>query len=1480
MANKNNLTKLLLELFIGCIAIVSYAVEAVPEPTVSVTGVPAEQFVGEQFCFTATLTTTADTGYGPYFQLFLKPDFDLASATLFGSAASATLVGTFPSITTDPISGDPVSGEPGARYYNIQLPVGSVTNGSAPLNTSICIDLDATATPNVLQNNAIQVTPVFEFGDSATGTTAITGTTISEAVTPTVIIYTENDLTDEAETPPGPVFQYDIALVGDIASEITVTPIAFPQVKLTDNRQFVGPIENVGGVSCVATVTNSDGQTQSGSLPFAPTHMATPGGFVDVSCNNGTGTSGSTRDVVITIPVYPVDHLDAQSCSFENTVDRHTSKHVVLRKSADKGSIKPGDLITYSLSFAVSEYINAENITITDVMPDGLTYIGVQSMTIEGANYSVTPVVSNGTPSGGETTVSYDLSAAYGATFAATTTGVITYTATVDQHYNNTQPLRARDSLVNSAVLSYDVENGATSCSDDSAATLVVIPLVISKTLINPSPEYQPGQLISFRLRMDIPSGDTKNIVFSDFLPLPALKASGIDTTLNLSSNINISYGPNDTMGLTPDSITTSSTTNGIVIKWPDVDSEAPQVIEIDIEDLIISSDPYQDNLFLTNIFEQSSSNTAGSSNNLYDAVSFTLRAPVLSIDKKVSPSSQVDAGDTVNYTIDVTNDGGANAYDTKIRDVLPDNISSCTINSSPAGSGDLFTSPGYLLSSHIAPGATVSFAFSCLVDYSIQVSTRHRNTAYASWASAANAQAFSEVSDFADFSTAPANPQKSIISTNQAHTSEAGSGVSASPRTVSIGETIRYQLVVALPEGTSNAAYILDYIPEGLQYLPGTANVALISNGGITSSFACTSGSNLNYTGSSIVTPTCGINATGSSFSSGTDVGFLLGNLVNNDNDPDDEYIVLEFDALVLDNITNQQALKTYNRFRVRLNNAYSNYSSAAYHQIAEPRLTLTPTVTATTLSTINMKMLVSNVGNAAAFQVAGDDNAQWSVTLQDGLKNINNITLTTTGNVYENNTTTPITAADFVVSGLNNETLTLLKPMQLDPNADITFSFDVDVVPGVTPGNTLASTVMEYASQVTGGLAENVRTGIGLSTGSGNSPINSKSKLDDYRTEAALDVYHISGKVYHDTNSNSAYTVGEKGIPDVTVVLYNTNSNTCRSVKTNGSGDYAFFPVSTGNYRIIESALQTVPAPSQCPPAEKDPAGYSSTSGNIITVSVINQSLQNQDFGDISGPAFSPNHTGTVLPGNVIFYAHEFTTPESGSVRFIPTESGQVSPNWSSITYRDYNCDGVLNGTDADAQVSGMNLGINAGEQLCIINKVFAGSNVSAQDRYLLSTTASFTYTGGITESLIVNDVTTASGNVSPTQPASTDTPVTPAVGASRLVLSKTVKNLYQLGSEETTKNEANPGDFLEYRISYRNTGTGPITDLKINDNVPDYSAFVLDSARCDVTPPNMTCTPIVGPDTSIRWDFTGAPLLGGESGSVSFQVMVDPQ
>ena len=441
-------------------------------PDVTVTNIPTQNFVGEQFCLVATLTNTGTTGYGPYFQLILKPDFTLASADIFGAAATTTFIGTFPGVTTDPISEEPVSGPAGASFYTIELPVGSVTDGGAPLNTDVCIDVAPGATPDVQQNDAVQFTPVFAFGDSATGSAAIVGSQVSNPMTPKIITFTEEDITAEDETPPGAAFTYDIEAVADIASDRTVAPVTFPRIELTDNRQFVGPIENVGGSSCSATVTNNLGVTESGPLPFAPTHMTDPGGYIDVVCNSGTGTVGNDRDIVITVPVYATDNLDINQCTYEDNDTRNISKHLVIRKSASTQTTRPGDVITYSLSFSMSEFASAENITITDVMPDGLTYNGISSMTIGGAAVAIIPTVANNTPAGGETTVTYDVSAAYGATFAATSSGVITYTATVDETYNNADIVQARDRLTNNVLVEYSMVGGAGAapnfCTDTS----------------------------------------------------------------------------------------------------------------------------------------------------------------------------------------------------------------------------------------------------------------------------------------------------------------------------------------------------------------------------------------------------------------------------------------------------------------------------------------------------------------------------------------------------------------------------------------------------------------------------------------------------------------------------------------------------------------------------------------------------------------------------------------------------------------------------------------------------------------------------------------------------------------------------------------------------------------------------------------------------------------------------------------------------
>jgi uncharacterized repeat protein (TIGR01451 family) len=113
---------------------------------------------------------------------------------------------------------------------------------------------------------------------------------------------------------------------------------------------------------------------------------------------------------------------------------------------------------------------------------------------------------------------------------------------------------------------------------------------------------------------------------------------------------------------------------------------------------------------------------------------------------------------------------------------------------------------------------------------------------------------------------------------------------------------------------------------------------------------------------------------------------------------------------------------------------------------------------------------------------------------------------------------------------------------------------------------------------------------------------------------------------------------------------------------------------------------------------------------------------------------------------------------------------------------------------------------------------------------------------------------------------------------VGESRLELNKKVKNMTQDTAETATLNEAVPGDILSYRIYYRNLGTGPITDLKVNDKVPPFTGFISGSNVCDVTPSGMTCSANIDADFyELNWDFVGS-LLGGAGGHVSYEVRVD--
>ncbi len=118
------------------------------------------------------------------------------------------------------------------------------------------------------------------------------------------------------------------------------------------------------------------------------------------------------------------------------------------------------------------------------------------------------------------------------------------------------------------------------------------------------------------------------------------------------------------------------------------------------------------------------------------------------------------------------------------------------------------------------------------------------------------------------------------------------------------------------------------------------------------------------------------------------------------------------------------------------------------------------------------------------------------------------------------------------------------------------------------------------------------------------------------------------VSGTVYHDLNHNQIKDGGEPGLPNVTITLYNTQENNCKSVLTDANGLYVFNNVLNGTYDLIESFGQSVPTPDVCTPAENDPVDYISTTPNLRTVTVNNLPAI-QDFGDFEGSKI----TGTVF-------------------------------------------------------------------------------------------------------------------------------------------------------------------------------------------------------------------------------------------------------
>ena len=993
---------------------------------------PSMGLIGEKFCYTARIMNTGinpatDVGYNPYIQLILPPDIIIENpntdvglpgvCTGPSCNESSSYPIPLPASFTCTTSGGclnhldqfgvPANVPQNYTLWVIQPPIGSLYPGEPGIDVKICLRMKDTATLGALL--PVCHKPIFQYGPNFGA--PVQGIQDCRDVMPAVVKLTKRALNytsdkpaplPTVEVPTGSCNAVTYELIVNIADSKTLTGISI-QDQLPNGMTLVPNSVNVLGASFFNNCTS--------------------GNFVCVNGITDTGAPGTPpeefepRDVVVQYQAYVNDNvLNPTTCGavvltntatldafFLGVGPQHATaqllievEHVTLQKTAnglpfnpaDPLHVIPGQTVEYNLNFQVSGNVAVDaNTTITDRLPDGIAF---QSATLAcgGAPVPISPSI--GTPgSDGSVLLTFNPGA-----FSGCNKCTIRYLGTVLQTYPNAplagQPVRASDSLflacgtpalpINCTKINYNIVGGEPNCSDDAAGGVFVKPVLIKKSIDTPIPPsgFLPGDEVTFRLTMEIPSGDTKGISFTDFLPSPVFNVA-----TNPPFGFALDIGHN--VGGTFNTPIINASDNSVTITFPDVTTGFPPnpspVPRVEIRFKIkITTIPFPDDLYLTNLFKSKTLNSLGTEEGHLTGVVLHVRAPKLKITKGVfcsldpmnpghclSPDNPnavlvppvltspvnnniigVDAGDQITFYLTVKNEGGAPAYGVVVKDFLPPcfKYESFMVLDGP-------TPPAPVLTGTLAGGKTVTFTYlntqlllpgvmwrlkvvaslpphasppnepGCTVGpQPCQSFTNNSQVGWSSFCDLDNPNCvpstqFTPDSDAATVTTAAPTMTKTVQFVQ-------GVVPTTSPAQAAIGQQVFYKVEIRVPEASFTNFVLTDNLPPGLK-LDGVCGAPSIP-ASVTHTktiFTCASG--------------------------GTQVKLDLGNVTNTDtNNATNELVSFTFGAIVLNETSNVNGVILPNI--ANLTTDQCNSSSTVNVKVVEPKLKVAKTVTPAT--------------------------------------------------------------------------------------------------------------------------------------------------------------------------------------------------------------------------------------------------------------------------------------------------------------------------------------------------------------------------------------------------------------------------------------------------------------------------------------------------------------------------------------------------
>lgn len=678
----------------------------------------------------------------------------------------------------------------------------------------------------------------------------------------------------------------------------------------------------------------------------------------------------------------------------------------------------------------------------------------------------------------------------------AVSTITITFYAEVQQFYSDAFPsgnpaVVQGDSIGNTATVDVRVLEDSTltptgfqEASGDGAGFNIPVG-VLSKTLyeINgatpPVPAVmRPGDAVTYRITYELPTHNFEQFRLIDYLPLPVFSATSVSTFQDVVDAASppigeAKFGPADTLrgflqsnglnlpinGARIPVLTSDVSGNLIQFNYGDFDTDgavpdAPETVDI-LFTVEVSDRPFADGLLLTNqaqALESTTSQEASTS----DAINqILLNEPELVITKGIVGSDNAnssldptpvgdpadsnlldgDAGDVVSFVITLDNEGGASAFDVNVWDSAPAELIACgvtavTIDGSPATfTGDLFDAGNPLILDNPLPdGQRAQISYDCTLSSAVSPREVINNTATANWRAAAGATVpFPDITDDATTITI-ADPE--LDKTVEA--------IAPGPMITNVvpGDVVTYRLLVTLPEGTTPGVTLDDVLPSGFDYIAGSVAVDTAGFGG---SVTNASPTNAGSTSSPI---------------------FDLGDVtVTANNNASDDSFVVTYDVRVLDAAANDGLPVAQNKTNTATldftGNPGGGISDDASVDFLEPELTISKLVSPSTGleggDTVTVTLTVENTGTASALDISVSDvldNAVFDTGTVGNLSTAagySNVSFGVT-NRWDADATTALAAGD-----------------------SATFSFTVDLAPGVLAGSTFTNTadVVGYSQE-----------------------------------------------------------------------------------------------------------------------------------------------------------------------------------------------------------------------------------------------------------------------------------------------------------------------------------------------------------------------------------------------------------------------------